>query len=432
MACIQIWWNFYKFGIPEGNRIAWQKAEYRTANIAPHSALVEPMFKYIDAILTSSFAIRLPDGTLTTNQCQIEWFYLKERTQKVPPMKQFFANNSYIEHRTLGQTASDSLEGKPFGLITYDEGGRSNYLEKEVNGTILARLFDWDGPFIIPSTPDQSSQSILFHYKLYQDGLLGINNTFTMEGSLHDNTFFTKEQRDKQYSLYEGNPLREQVLHGKFVFGGDNIFSAQSVLDAQTPDLNGGLRRLDGHSYSIGVDTSIGADEIVFTVMDNSLDVKDVVRQIARKGNSQSIQAHLNDFMDLFDSYKEEGRDNVRVLIETWNGESARFYEDLPDYIKQVTSCYGSWQPKFPVESDNKARPRSATIKKADIIIALRKLLDSRKLRYATENADLTQQLSIYKEKDDKIPQDRVISLALAAYSSTEGKLTSEIKIQEL
>lgn len=412
---------------------AWQKATYRTANIAPHSALVEPVFKAIDQIMTSSFPIRLPDGSLISNDCKIEWFYQPDKTLNSPPMKQFFANGAYIEHRTLGQTGSDSLEGKPYGIITYDEGGRSNRLEEEVNGTLLARLFDWGGPLHIVSTPDQHSASILYHHQLYQDGLLGKNNTYTQEGSLDDNYFFPPDQIAQQYELYEHNPMRDQVLHGKFLFGGDNIFDVQSILEAQEETLNDGVEPKPGHKYAIGIDTSIGSDEIVYTVLDyTDPDNVYLVKMLARQGNSQPYQFHMDDLMNLYDTYHEEGSSNVSILIETWNGESARFYEDLPDYMKSVASCYGSWQPRFPVESENRPRPRSATIKKADIILALRKLLDQRKLKIPKNNAELTQQLSIYKEKDDKIPQDRVISLALAAWQASEGKLNSTVTVQDL
>ena len=167
-ACLQIWYLFYKFGIPPGNRETWFKAEYRTANVAPQATLVEPVFKYIGQIMTSRFSIYTPDGRIVNNKCQLEWFYLKEKTLNSSPFKQFFANNSYIEHRTIGGSAADSLEGKPYGLITYDEGGRSQHLREEVDGTFLARLFDWRGQLHIPSTPDQTSPSILFHYEMYQ------------------------------------------------------------------------------------------------------------------------------------------------------------------------------------------------------------------------------------------------------------------------
>lgn len=419
IACLQIWYLFYKFGIPPGNRNTWFKALYRTANVAPNAAVVETVFQYIDQILTSSFAIRLPDGRIVSNECQIEWFYLRDKTNSSPPFKQFFSNNSYIEHRTLGATAADSLEGKPFGLITYDEGGRSNHLEREVNGTILARLFDWDGPLHIPSTPDQNSPSILFHYKMYKDGLVGANNTYTMEGQLKDNYFFTPKHIQKQYDLYEHNPLRDQVLHGKFVFGGDTIFNTEDILNAVDNTLDDGERYVPGNNYVIATDTAIGSDEMVHTVLDTTSKPFRLVRQPAAKGNSKSPQMHLNDFVDLYDSYRDENF-TPPYILETWNGESVRFYHDLPPHIQVNTKCYGSWQPAIR-STDNQNRPQNRTqaVKKADIILALNKLLASGELKIPN-NPDLTQQLSIYKEKDDNLPTDRVMSLALAAWLATE------------
>lgn len=422
VACLQIWYLFYKFGVRTGNRTSWAKTEYRTANIAPRASLVEPVFKYIDQIMTSKFPINLPDGRMVTNKCLIEWFYLKEKTNNSPPFKQFFQNNAYIEHRTIGATASDSLEGKPFGLITYDEGGRSDHLESEVNGTLLARLFDWQGPLHIVSTPDQNSPSILFHYKLYQDGLKGLNRTYTQEGSLYENTFFSKEQISEQYELYKNNPLRAQVLEGKFVFGGANIFNTDDITAAIRDELNEGTPVCPDHQYVIGVDTAMGTDEMVYTVLDVTSDPIQLVWLRGEKGNSKSPQLHVADFVELFEAYSETDvngypKDNVKVILETWNGESARFYQDLPNRIQQVTKCYGSWQPNKATLTQNKNMPPkpNSHVKKADILISLRKRLSAKTIVIPNE-PKLTQQLSIYREDDSNIPTDRVMSLALATW----------------
>lgn len=428
LACLQIWYLFYKFGIPPGNREAWLKAKYRTANIAPKASLVEPVFQYIDQIMTSTFPIRLTDGRLVTNKCQIEWFYLKDETLKAPPMKQYFANNSFIEHRSLGATAADSLEGKPYGLITYDEGGRSLHLESEVNGTLLARLFDWGGPLHIPSTPDQTSPSILFHYELYQKGLQRIDNHYTLEGELRDNIFFPPQQIEEQYKLYEHNPLKEQVLYGKFVFGGDNIFNTQDILDAEDESLKDGERRQAGHNYVIGIDTAIGSDEMVYTVLDCTTKPFRLVRLVAHKGNSLSPQMHLHNLLDLYESFKDETTD-VKIMLETWNGESVRFYQDLPPHVQTRTRCYGSWQPeKRRTDNKNQERPKNQTIKKADILLAVSKLLSAKELKIPPDPT-LKQQLSIYKEDDSNIPTDRVMSLCLAAWLANEtSTFQKEIK----
>lgn len=423
IACKQIWKHFYKFGVPTGNRNAWVKALYRTANVAPQSSLVEPVFNYIDQILTSSFPITLPDGRITTNKCQIEWFYLKDQTRESPVHKQFFAFNSYIEHRTLGATAADSLEGKPYGYISYDEAGRSKHLQEEVDGSLLARLFDWGGELDLVSTPDQTSPSILYHYELYQKGLIGDyakTRTYTMEGALRDNIFFPVAQIEEQYQLYEGNPLGPQVLEGRFVFGGDNLFGPDDILSAEDSSLDDGIRRVDGHKYIASVDTAMGSDEMVYTVLDVTEKPYYVAKQVACKGNSKSPQLHLNDFLDLYDAYKDSST-QVKIMLETWNGESARFYLDLPYELQVITKCYGSWQPERRIASNkNLERPKTQSIKKADILLALKKLLSAHELRIPKGNASLIQQLSIYKEKDDNIPTDRVISLALGAWMALE------------
>lgn len=447
VACLQIWTLFYKRGIPPGNKAAWMKALYRTANVAPSSSLVEAGFNYMDQILTSSFPITLPDGRIITNKCLIEWFYLKNKTLTNPVIKQFFANNSYIEHRTLGMSASNSLEGKPYGLITYDEGGRSNHLEAEVNGTLLARLFDWGGQLHIPSTPSQTSSSLLYHYELYQKGLAGIPGYYTMEGQLRDNIFFPEAQVEEQYRLYEGNPLKDQVLYGKFVFGGDQLYNADDIIAAKDESLNDGKRFQEGHRYVISTDTAIGADEMVHTVLDIT-DLKvtrkgtayiiegeaPIVAQKASKGNSKSPQRHLNDFIDLYDAYRCEEY-ALPYILETWNGESVRYYHDLPDYIKVNTKCYGTWQPMRPAtDNQNKERPRTQAARKSDVLLALGKMLAAHALKIPSVDpnpvmtasgekpgADLAQQLTIYKEDDNNLPTDRLMSLALGCWLAVNG-----------
>jgi len=433
VACLQIWYLFYKIGVRSGNQDAWYKSEYRTANIAPAYALTEPVFKYITQILTSRFPINLPDGRTVPNECQIEWFYEEHRTQNTPPRAQYFANNSYIEHRTLGSDKGDSLQGKPYGLITYDEGGRSSHLREETSSNILPRLFDLSGDLHIPSTPDQESHSILDHYEMYQDGLHGRNQTYTMKGSIYDNTFFTEEQIKAQVKLFEKDPMRDQILEGKFLLGGDNIYSPNDIMDAETELLNDGIRYEEGHNYVVGIDTAISSDEMVYTVLrepcgkdhdemcrDNKLAM---VRMVACKGNAKSPQMHMNDLVDLCNNYKNG--DNLAIMLETWNGESARYYIDMPYELQAITTCYGSWQPTRPVipGNDNKPVKQTQNIKKADIIIVLQKYLSAKELAIPKSNQKLSHQLSIYREDDVKISTDRVISLALATWLANDRKV---------
>lgn len=415
IACLQLWYLFYKIGVRAENEQAWFDVEYRTANIAPFSSLTEPVFKAMKQIMTSTYPIRDDQGLISTNKCEIEWFFLEDKTLNTPPFKLFFANNSYIEHLSLMGNKGDSLQGKPYGIITYDEAARSDHLQLEIDDAITGRLLDWTAPLHLLSTPAQDSASLLYYNDLYKEGLVGINSSYTQTGSIYENTFFTKQQIAEQERMLEGNPLKDQVLHGKFIFGTMTLFPGQDILDAEDDSLNHGVPRQKNHKYVIGVDTAMGSDEMVYTVLDTTEKPYRLVWQEAVKGSARSPQMHLNALVMLVENYRDGN--NLQLIVETWNGESANFYQSLPPYIKAFAHTYGSWQPaRHSSENKNPLPARSSMIKKADILLALKKILASKELRIPKQEYQLIKQLSIYKEDDKKIPTDRVIALALAVW----------------
>lgn len=411
--------NFYKVGVGRGNTEAHQKAHYQTANLAPHSDATKPVFDAIKAIMTSSFPIPQEDGTLINNQCLIEWFMDYDHIRNSTPYYIPFVNNSGILFRSTGEDKGDSIQGKTFGYISYDEGGRSNHLEYELNANIIPRLADLNGSLDIISTPDMKSSSILFHFELFEKGLYHEPGYYSQEGSIEQNYFLLRNNPhyiEDETARLKGDPILDQVLYGKFVFAGDSLYPADDITAALDDNLTNGKRYEKGHTYAIGIDTAMGEDEMVFTVLDTTDDEKvECVRQVSAKGNSKSPQMHLQDFLDLLESYKKGH--NVKVILETWNGESARFYLDLPPDVQSITKCYGSWQPIGVKTLASKA----VKVTKPDILIALRKLLANKKLKIPNETT-LKKQLSIYRENDKDLPTDRVISLALACWLATDGK----------
>lgn len=421
ISIIQLWFLFYKFGIKTNTPEEWFDIEYRTANIAPFSSLTEPVFMAMKAIMTSSYPIRnKKTGIMTTNKCQIEAFYLEDRTINNPPYKLYFANNSYIEHLSLMGGKGDNLQGKPYGLITYDEAPRSDHLQMELDNSVLGRLLDWTAPLLLLGTPDQDSSSLLYYNDLYKEGLIGINNSYTQEGSIYENDFMTREQIAEHEKMLEGNPLKDQMLHGKFIFGTMTIFPGQDILDAEDESLDNGVRYEEGHKYVLGIDTAIGNDEMVYHVLDVTTKPYRKVWTEAVKGSSRSPQMHLNVLCNLVDSYRSGN--NIQIALETFNGESARFYQDLPPYIQTFTRTYGSWQPnRATVHSDNPAPKKTNQVKKADLIIALKKILAAKELKIPKQDYQLIKQLSIYKEDDKRIPTDRVMALALAVWLAEDN-----------
>lgn len=424
ISILQLWYLFYKIGVDRSDSDAWLKAEYPTANVAPHSANTRPVFKTIDQIMTDKFIIRNPDGKTKANKCKIKWFYIKEKTINSPPYKQFFMFNGYIEHRSLGGDQGGALQGIPYGIITYDEGLRSLHLATELDDAIKPRLFDWGGPLHILCTPSMDKPSTIFGYKLFQKGLVGLDQTYSQTGSLDENTFFSKEKIEAQKRAFKNSPLYGQVIEGKFYFGGDTLFKMDDIIACQDEGLNDGVRYEEGHTYVCSIDTAIGSDEIVYNMFDDTEKPYRLVRKRAVKGNSSSPQAHMNELIDFVYAYlrynNDWGTPNMQIILETFNGESARFYWDLPEDLKAITVCYGGWQPEsHRSDNQNPIQSQPNQVKKADILIAAQKMLGDRDVRYPENDESLMQQLSIYKEADAKIPTDHAISFAMGCYQMT-------------
>lgn len=423
--------NFYKIGLGQGNAEAHARAAYMTANLAPHSDATKPVFDAMKSIMTSSFAIPQADGSVKSNDCKISWLLDEAHIRNSVPYVIPFTNRTQTIFRSTGEDKGDSIQGKNFGYISYDEGGRSNHLEYELNANIIPRLADLNGELDIVSTPDMKSASILFHYELFEKGNNHEYGYYSQEGSITDNVFLLRNNPtyvEDETRRLAGDPIADQVLHGKFVFAGDNIFPTPDILEAKDPELTAGVPYEAAHHYIVGVDTAMGEDEMVFTVLREPM--KDclshnycvqekyaLVRQISCKGNSKSPQIHQADFESLVRSYMRTN--NLKVILETWNGESARFYQDLPYDLQMVTKCFGSWQPPGITAKMVGRNPRN--VKKAEIILALRKLLATGSLGIPNEPT-LVKQLSIYREDDTRLPTDRVISLSLAAWMATDGK----------
>lgn len=423
IACIQIWYLFYKFGVKADDDEAWFDIEYRTANIAPTSKLTQPVFKAMKAILTSTYPVRdRKTGVTTVNKCKIRDFYLEEKTINNPPYKIFLANNSYCEHLSLMGNKGDSLQGLPYGIITYDEAARSDHLQIEMDDSILGRLLDWTAPLHLLSTPSQSSASLLYYKDLYDEGLVGTNQSYTQTGDIYENEFMTTEQIEEQVTMLADNPLRDQMLKGHFIFGNTTIFPAEDIMLAADNSLNNGVPFQPNHKYIVSIDTAIGSDEMVYCILDVSYKPYKVVWLEAVKGSTRSPQMHMNRLIDLVEDYREEN--NVQIILETWNGESVRFYKDMPPWMQSLTTCYGSWQPgRAHIQNDNPSRPKPNQAKKADILLALIKLLASREIKIPKQNYPLIRQLNIYKEDDKNIPTDRVIALALACYHAENSQV---------
>lgn len=435
-AIKHIHYCFYKIGVGTGNPDAHAKASYTTVNLSPHSDTTRPVFEAILEILRSSFVIteRINGVKVNrTNSCLIGWMLDESRVRNTVPLHIQFTNNSDILFRSTGEDQGKSIEGRSYGYISYDEGGQSHHLEFERTRRILPRLGQLNGPLDIISTPEISSPSILEHYELFQlgggDGHDQEDGFYSQEGSIADNHFFLASNptyiEDMEQQM-PGNPVLQQILYGKFVFAGSSLYPAADILAAKDATLTGGEAYKDGHTYVSAVDTSMGKDEMVFTILDVTVKPFRLVRQMSAIGNSKPPEIHVADFESLFRQYYKLNA--MRNAVETFNGESANFYNLLSPDIQGLTKCWGSWQP---VGMPSKAAMAMKRIKKAEVLLALRSLLSTGDLKLPNEPT-LVKQLSIYREDDTNIPTDRVISLALACWLATDGASKTNNEIIEI
>lgn len=414
IAVRHLWYNFYKIGVADSSGDEWSKLGYRTACIAPDSKILAVDFRTIVEILESRFKIS-PDGEpIVTNQCRIGW-YLESKVQGPPP-RIVFKDNSSIEFYSTSDDKGTKLQGDFYGYASYDEGGRSHHLYLELNQNIGQRLSQMGAPLDLVSTPAQDSPSLAYHFEIFNKGKRGEGGYKSFEGSAYENLYLPKHYFEREETRLAGDPLYDQVLHGKFVFGGNTLFPADDIDAAKDPSLNPGIPYEDGHTYVIGVDTAMGEDEMVFTVLDTTTEPIRMVKQVACKGNSKSPQLHMDDFINLVEEYRHG--QNIRIILETWNGESGRFYQDMPQHFRFFTRCWGSFQPQGTMPA---VATRMKRIQKEEILISLRKLLYSRGLKLPNEQR-LVDQLSRYREDDKNLPTDRVMSLALACWLATDGK----------
>jgi hypothetical protein len=406
---------FYKVGVPMGNMKAWLGAEYLTGALAPHSQQAEVITTLIRQILTSSYPMRV-NGRMTTNKCLIEWA-MTGITESYPMQIKYW-NHSTTLVRSTGEDKGKSIAAKAFGYIGFDEACKDLHLEEEYSGLLIPRLADFSGQLDLVGTPDATSPSNIFYQELFWkgggDGNVKDDMFYSQEGSAYDNPHLPPEYFEETKQLLRGRPELDQVLYGKFVSVGNKVFDNRKVLDASV-EMEEYTPFEKGHRYIIAIDTAIGEDELVITVLDWTERPFKVVRTSGMKGNTQSPVLHNQNIMDIFYHYNEE--QTCSLILEVFNGEAMHYYYQLPADIRAKTRCFGSGRVV-----GAPSRRVGQVDRKEDILLAGRKLLDSNGVVFSNKLRRLVQQLANYTQNDEKIKTDWVISFCLACWYATDGQ----------
>lgn len=430
LSVLHIWYAWTKRGVRQGDMESWVNAEYLTCALAPHSQQAEVVIRTIRQILTSTYPVLDNYGKLTTNKCLIEWFLT--RANETAPMQVEYANNAKTLVRSTGEDRGKSIAAKAFAYIGYDEAGKSLHLEEEYKSTLLPRTADLDGDIDLVGTPDAESPSFIFFQEMFWRG--GGDNYpqeelhYSQEGSAAENPYLPAgyvEDMKKKYP--PGDPYLEQVLYGKFISVGDKVFDHQTILkcakdyldDEETIPFPEYTPFESGHRYIMAIDSAIGNDDLVITVLDWTTLPSKIVRLSGKKGNSQSPSLHLQDAIDIFEHYDQER--TCSIILETFNGESLRYYYDFPEKMRVKTRCFGSGRPIGLIKK------QGMVDRKEDLLLAGRKVLDNQDIIFSARYRKLIQQLANYTLKDDKIKTDYTISFCLACFYATDGQPKNKV-----
>lgn len=419
IAVRHIWFCFYKIGWDASSGEAWSKVRYRTVALAPDGKILSLDFDTIMAIMTSRFVISPKGSPVVTNKCRLGWWIETDRCRTTPNPFISFQDSTGILFYSTSDDKGTKAQGDFFGYGSYDEGGRSHWLQLELEQNLGPRFSELNAPMDLVSTPAVDSPSLGYHYDIFQKGLRGEDGFKSFEGSAYENVYLPKHYFEREEERLRGNPIIEQVLNGKFVFAGSALYPLDEIQAAKDASLDASVGYQDGHKYVVGIDTALGDDEFVITVLDVTEAPYRVVRLLGAKGASKSQDVHLADLIGIVEHYRRGY--NLKICLETWNGEAKSFYQLMPTWMQNITKCWGSFQPHKPSGRAHRAAQGNTAARKADILVALRKVLSRGDLKIPNDS-ELIKQLSVYREDDTRLQTDRVISLALACWLATDGK----------
>lgn len=420
LSCFHIWMNYYKHAGP-GKEILpqyWEDVEYVTANLAPHSEQTLIIYEHILKICRGKFPIRHPDGHITTNYSLIRYFVddpQLENPDKAPkngPYRIRFANGSLFIAYTMGGNHGDTIQGRPYAFITYDEFGRSKDPYGEFRD-IKPRLLDWNGMFVIITTPDEGNEdaSDFLAEKLDLSEIKGSGFRF-LNWSTEDNPHMTADAID---NLTNGlsKTEREQVLRGLIVRKTTKYFPGVKI-EAMYDEKRCSYKPVDfinhmpekGRFYAIGLDTSgMGRDQWSLYVYDvTELPFKKVFDFTSSADPNTNI-SETRRFVE--DFYTMAGKENVDFTMDA-TAEGGTI-------VQSMLTDLSPFPYKFSIE---KFTGRNG---KHELLTSYRRMVQSEDIISHSDNG-LRDQLRKYKGPKDDAGQktDRIMASALACYRAYE------------
>lgn len=414
LAMLILWSCWSKIGVPTADPQLWLDHPYTWFHLAPSQQQAYIPLRDIRLILSGSHPAQtgkpaLPAGLVTEEKQEQYYDGLA------------FWNGATVQFRTTEDKAK-ALQGRRASAISFDECAFEVHLKDIVNTVLMMRLVSTGGPLIMVSTPDgindwfEIVQAVIDNAEPRADG--DDPQTWTTDeawalvwSTISDNVGFGIEQADvdrMERDLDEST--KEQQLRGAFLEPSEAFFTPASAVLRIFADLPAYVPPKPNHRYIIFWDPSVSADPTSAHVLDVTTQPwVGVFEKYYRK--APAINQLVHDMYVLHGLYSGAG-------ILTKMGEVPPIATTGFD----ATSMGGAILKQHLVRlAPQRAVNFAGATKKLDILTNLRAVIVGRLIQLPKAWLGTQRELLNYRLKDDKLQQDRVMSLAGAAFLATSG-----------
>ena len=424
VAVLHIWHAFYKINLG-GDPDMVAEDQYNTLNISPVGRQAKNAFKYVVAILSSSFTWEL-EGKRYVNQCKIEWFLPPGGAKEYQNLIKF-ENKSVFYCVSTHQDKGASIQGDQFGYISYDECVQSHHLKAELDARIFSRIARLNGRLDLISTPDDQAHSQQYWYNLYSTAKRHRDAGTIGEWALHtgyydDNKFIPYEKREQfKVRMKRRNPiLYRQVVLGDFAVQADRMFLPEMIQSFWNDELIPTEPEAE-RKYVISVDWGV-ADQGDATVM-KVLDYTDIINVVV-VDNYEKVGGDPIELMAMLQHkklhYESEGSTVLVVLdVASLGGQ---VFRKMLLHLKPIG---------FPTQEKANAltyfqiRLRNNLKDKSKLSEEEKDGIKTMKSFYIHEDEN---QLAAYKIDDKRLKQDNVMVLAQLAWFLDKYLFKTETK----
>lgn len=424
------WSNYYKIGRGIAGE-SFNKMEYKTLNVSPHSDQANKCREYVKMLFSGQMVYYDPEKeTLVANQIHpaVDGFVTGGNANLGEIV---FNNGAVFYSKSTGQDKGTARAGEQFGYISYDECAQSRHLKDELP-MLQSRILRYGYCFDLISSPEAGKPSHLYYSRLVKKGRKLDNGWWGFTGIIFDQNIFISEKQKKKSKqrIEKTDPEKaKQMLRGLFISTGEKFLDMEVVQkifeDKRVEKLEHGIK---GHKYLITADWGMSdtGDKTVFFVIDYTdwwtKKKLYIVNHEVIQGGSPTMQ-----FATLRILYDEFGGEGTKDESGEWQWHPVKVVTDsnslggtIIKKMIQELKPYG-----FGSQGGQKDEMLALSYKmlnegreyKVDKVTGdkIEKNPDFGVLRsyYIT---DLEEQLGVYKIDDKDIEQDMVMSLFMGLY----------------